>query len=186
MADLEAGAGAGAEVDVDEGGLFASIMGRLSLTLETLSDRIARQLDEDKARERRLARLMPVARPLAGVGIATAAGTCSISAGKPELGRLFEVRSLAVGGPTVDATPAGSGFVIASAMNPALDRSLLNLRDVISEALPQVAFYSSNQLTLQQNEHLIVELTGCTSGLQYVVSGIALDYPIDAFLAATI
>ena len=172
--------------DPEAHGLELGIGTRLELSFHSLADEMRQDRADRMAREARAARLIPVVRPLAGSGICPASGTLFFSIGKPELGRLFEVRSLAVGGPTWTAAPGGEGAIVVSAMNPPLDLSLLNLRDVITEAFPQVAFYSSNQVTAQAGEHLIVVITGGTSGAQYAASGIALDYPSDAFLRATI
>ena len=159
---------------------------RLAFSIESLVDKIQREIEERARRERRAAELIPIVRPLVGSGIAPASGDLFFSIGKPELGRQFELRSLAVGGALWTSTPAGTGALVAAASVPPVDLSLLNLRDIISEALPQVAFYSSNQVTCQHGEHLVVVIAGGTSGLQYAAAGIALDYPVRAAIRSEI
>lgn len=172
--------------DTGEHGIEIGVGAKLMLSFETLAGKISDDLAERRARDQRAARLIPVVRPLAGSGICPASGTLFFSLGKPELGRQFEVRSIAVGGAQWTDTPAGTGALVVAAMNPPVDLSILNLRDIISESMPDVAFYSSNQVTAQQNEHLVICIMGGTSGTQYAASGIALDYPTDAFLRAQI
>jgi hypothetical protein len=171
----------GYELDLDVG-----IGAKLALSIESLADKLQRQMDEQARREQRAAALIPIVRPMVGSGIMPASGDLYFSIGKAELGRQLELRSLSVGGPQWTDTPAGTGALIAAAAFPPSDLSILNLRDIISEALPQVAFYSSNQVTCQHGEHLVVVIAGGTSGLQYAAAGIALDYPVRAAIRAEI
>src|ERR1700677_3658899 len=70
---VDVAAGAGAEASVDETGIDVDATARLALSIGSLADKIQRQLDEAEARERRLARLLPVGAPT-GRGVAAGAG----------------------------------------------------------------------------------------------------------------
>ncbi len=98
-----------------------------------------------------------------------------IGLGGPSYGRLWQVRTLIVGGPLWTSSVAGSALVVISparSITPALT-------DIVDEAstLPLPAQYSTGQIVVRHPNHLRVVILTPTSSTQYAAGGYATDMP---------
>jgi hypothetical protein len=111
---------------------------------------------------------------------ANANGLAICSLGAPTQGRKRMIYAIRVSGPDPSQTVAGSAYIYAlsSGASAMLNSGTTNLLQVFgmtgwkdyTSKIPNVAFYSTNQLILHNNESLIVVFTGCTSGTEYVAN----------------
>lgn len=101
--------------------------------------------------------------------------TIEIGLGGPAYGRLWQVRSLAVGGPLWTTTVAGSALVILSSVKQTAPPT----SDVVDVAggLPSVAQYSTGQIVVRHPNHLKIVILTPTASTQYVAGGYATDMP---------
>jgi hypothetical protein len=113
---------------------------------------------------------------LSMTGISDSNGdTFEIGVGGPTYGRLWQVRSLVVGGPLWTTTVAGTALVVIGA-----NKNLTPpITDIVDEAgsLPSVAQYSTSQLVVRHPNHLRVVILTPTGSTQYAVGGWATDMP---------
>jgi len=113
---------------------------------------------------------------LSGSAISDSAGdTIAIGLGGPQYGRLWQLRSLAVGGSLWTTTVAGSALVVISPtknLTPALT-------DVVDQAasLPRPALYSTGQVVVRHPNQLCVVILTPTGSTQYAAGGYATDMP---------
>lgn len=101
--------------------------------------------------------------------------TLEIGLGGPAYGRLWQVRSLIVGGSLWSTTVLGSALVVLSP-----SRSLTPpLTDIVDEAgsLPSVAQYSSSQIVVRHPNQLRVVILTPTATTLYAVGGYVTDMP---------
>ena len=101
--------------------------------------------------------------------------TIEIGLGGPGYGRLWQIRSLVVGGALWTTTVAGTALVHISpnrTMTPPLT-------DIVDEAgsLPSVAQYSTSQLVVRHPNHLRVVILTPTVSTVYAAGGWATDMP---------
>jgi hypothetical protein len=113
---------------------------------------------------------------LAGTASSNSLGaTIEISLGGPAYGRLWQVRSLVVGGSLWTSTVAGEALVVLSPaknLTPALT-------DIVDQAasLPLPALYGTGQIVVRHPNHLRVVILTPTVSTQYAAGGYATDMP---------
>ena len=111
-------------------------------------------------------------------GVATSdsnSDTIEIGLGGPTYGRLWQLRSLVVGGPLWTTTVAGTALVTvnsARSLTPAIT-------DIVDEAgsLPTLSQYSTGQVIVRHPNHIRVIILTPTASQQYAVGGWATDLP---------
>lgn len=101
--------------------------------------------------------------------------TFEITCGGPAYGRMWQVRSLVIGGPVWGTTVAGTALVVVNAARN-LAPATSNVRDKVS-SMPQVAFYSTGQLVVRHPDVLRFIVLTPTASTQYVVGGVATEMP---------
>ena len=137
------------------------------------------KLAAELAAARRRAERLPTHNRAFGVATANSAGACTLDLDGPQPGRYWLVRSIVVGGTGYEDAPAGSAavYVLIVPAGAVATAGTLQMRDNVAGALPQVAFYGSEQMLLHAREHLIVTITSGTSGQQYVAAATIEDWP---------
>lgn len=155
----------------------------LELAIGTLNDRLAKDAAARIwAREIDRARVPVVATLKASATIPTPTAPMGLNFGGPDAGFEWCVRRLVVGGLTWGTTAAGTfeayvtglgGILGASsggggASNPAGVRMMTDL--VEQGSMPFRAFYAKNQMTVKENESLVVVVAAGTQAQQYVAS----------------
>lgn len=115
-------------------------------------------------------------------------GNVIASLGKPEQGRVWQVRRLIAGGLTATTAAAGTLYFFRQGAPPT-DLNMPNLVDFAGppgSAMPVVAFYSTHQFIVRPNEHVWGVLVGGTANQQYVAAIQVEDWDESAFNASEI
>jgi hypothetical protein len=172
MTDTSTDPGAGLSVD-------AAL--NLSLSLGRLADEMAADREQRKLDNRRRQRLMPTDRPQVASGVAATGANLFLFLSGPDLGFFWEVRNIVVGGTLITSAPAGTAYVMIGPGGAGSDLSLFNMRDNAILAFPQVAYYGTRQLIVNQNQDLWVVIVGGTNGVTYSVQAICMQYPIETY-----
>lgn len=163
----------GAEVDaeVDLGPLvLESIVG-----LKASFDSVAKELRKARAEEEAY-QFGAVEIPLSGAEVSAASGNLVISLGGPSVGRLWQLRRLAVGGGVWTSTVAGQVLVVISSSTASQTPPLANIVDQAG-TLPNIATYSTRQVVIRHPNRLFVVIITPTASTQYAVGGSVTDYP---------
>lgn len=105
----------------------------------------------------------------------SAGDSAEIGLGGPTYGRLWQIRTLAVGGSLWTTTVAGTALVVigpSRTVTPALT-------DIVDEStsLPNVTQYGSGQLVVRHPNHLRIVLLSPTAATVYAAGGWATDLP---------
>ena len=109
---------------------------------------------------------------------ANASGQAILDLGSPDQGTYWEVMSVVVGGVDYTTTAAGTAGLYISAGNSASSAGgMTNLID-FATALPNSAFYSTRQVWVNDQEHLLLIVNGGTSGQLYVASAAASVFQV--------
>ena len=175
-------------------GFFAD----LTATLGGLRDQIKADRDwRDKNRRAAAFAEIPVDRPLLSMGAFPTSGIVAFDLGGPDLGRIWLVRRIAVGGITPTTTAAGRADVFVSAIPPVdpvtggtggggtLTGTALRAgvtaewRDQAT-TLPLAAQYSNRQIVVNPNESLWIVISSGTVSQQYVVNAGVEEYMLSA------
>ena len=166
----------GAELDLDLG--FADVMIGLKAELSKMNDRNAR-MDEHRRREAARARVPSMVRMFSSATIPAAAPRTGISLDGPSAGFYWMLRRLIVGGVTWKTTAAGTAEVYVTGLGGAVGQAVtgamvsgLALSDMVDQAytLPLRAYYSDQQVMVQENENLVIVIDSGTAAQQYVVT----------------
>lgn len=165
---------AGAEIDIDLGPI--EIMAGLKAELSTMNKQ-----NKEAWRQRELARTrVPMSvRQFASAAIPSPTVRTGISFGGPDPGFYWLLRRLIVGGVTWKTTAAGTAEVYVTALAAGQGQAAvgpiingLALSDMVDQAatLPAKAFYSNQQVIIQEQENLVVVIDTGTANQQYVVT----------------
>ena len=101
-------------------------------------------------------------------GYCSAAGTLLLNLGSPDNGTYWEVKQLVVGGNDVGVVAAGvAGIYISGAAT--VPGGLLSARDIFA-TLPKSSFYGTHQFIIQDQENLLVAISGGTNAQQYLAA----------------
>lgn len=177
------------------------IFGKLAISIDGLRD----DLRSSRERETRIPP-QPLERALTNAGNFPASGVMGLSIGGPQQGRVWRVRSIAVGGSTPTTPTAGRADVFAAeskeqilAGAPAsgsqpgsggvifssgLAAGATNKWRDQAVALPLVAFYGFGDLTVHAGEQLWVVFSGGTSTDLLIANVRVDDYETAAYALA--
>jgi hypothetical protein len=103
-----------------------------------------------------------------------------IGLGGPAYGRLWQIRSLVVGGALWTTSVLGSALVVISPSRAsAVPLPSPPLTDIVDEAgsLPSVSQYSTGQIVVRHPNHIRIVILTPTASTQYAAGGWATDMP---------
>jgi hypothetical protein len=122
---------------------------------------LAKELDTFSKAMRRIVGARPRVRSLEQRGIVPAAGPLDIDLGAPPTGQAWDLRRLSV--VSQDPTAAIVGTAIVYRAEPGVPTNVVDGAGTgMPSPLPNFGTYSAFQITLRQDEHLFVRLTGGT------------------------
>lgn len=165
---------AGAELDLDLGPI--EIMAGIRTELASMNHKA----DKWREREQARARVPIMVRQFASGIIPTPTARVGLNMGGPDPGFYWMLRRLIIGGLTWKTVAAGTAEIYVTALGgqqgavstgPVV--AGLALSDMVdqSAALPSKAFYSDQQVMIQEQENLVVLIDTGTAGQQYVCTG---------------
>jgi len=165
-------------VDTNNGSLL-SVLGKVSVSIDTLSSRLHKQQQMQALAERAE---QPRYITFHSSVIIPASGLICISFDQrgPDQGHYWQVKKIVIGGLTTTTVAAGRAdmFVSAADMRNVTTLAQIGIADWEDQAaaLPFINHYGDDEFVMRHNEELYVVLSGCTAGQQYVVRGRAVDY----------
>jgi hypothetical protein len=121
-----------------------------------------------------LNRRTPVDYQASASGVYPASGTLTLNLGGPDTGFFWEVKNVLVGGSDINVTAAGkaglykTGYTGATGINNAVD---------YASSLPNVGWYGTHQLTMNDAEYLYLVIFAGTPGQTYAASMLASVMP---------
>lgn len=152
------------------GGVSLGIFADLAFSIGNLVQRIDRQQELfDRAVKR-----IPADYPISAAGVYPSSGNLLLSLGSPDLGQLWVLRRLIIGGSDITTTPAGTGWLFVSGSPPnqnGANSPTSQLVDFTSGTLPQKAFYGTHEVVVDATQYVYVVVTSGTNGTQYVATG---------------
>lgn len=114
--------------------------------------------------------------PLRDVQSSDSAGdTLILDLGGPTQGRKWQVRRISIGGPLYTTTVAGKGLVVVQSSRNTTP-AMSDVADVAT-TLPNVAFYSTGQLTVRHPNRLYIVVLTPTGSTQYAAGAVATEMP---------
>jgi hypothetical protein len=129
----------------------------------------------------KLERWTPVDYVAIASGVFPASGNLVLNLGSPDQGTYWEVMSCAAGGTDVNVTAAGTGGLYVSGFTPTTGTTasagMTGLVDRAS-SFPNVAFYGTRQLLVQDQEYLYLVIFGGTPGQTYVANANVTVYNV--------
>jgi hypothetical protein len=146
----------------------------LRASIDGLAESV-REQNRHLARAQQALDHIPMDVPIMTGGTTSAAGTVVLACRGPARGRQWQVRQLAVAGPTKG--------VVRLIRLPVTPTSPYNqgVVDTTSTRWPAPAFYGEHQFVLQGGETLWVVVTGATATTVVTVNGAAEDYDVAAY-----
>ncbi len=156
--------------------LDLSLSAELKASLDGIAASVARQ-ERYLAQAQEAMDHIPLDVPIMRSGTSNATGVAVISCGGPARGRQWQVRQLAVSGPT-----KGVVRLLALSVAPTSPYDM-GLKDSTATRWPAPGFYSTHELVLQGGETLWVVVTGATASTTVHVNGSAEDYDLVAYRA---
>ena len=150
----------------------------------TLGDSIDAQTKSWRQLMARLQHGTPIDYGIGVAGVYPASGNLLLNFGTPDQGTRWEVTGCVVGGVDVFTTAAGKAGLYVSGMLPTTTGGLAPagmtaLADQAT-ALPNVAFYGTRQLVVNDQEYLFLIINGGTPGQTYAANFSATVFPVDA------
>lgn len=150
-------------------------LGKLGKNIERLGAHALRARELDRARQPFSARIQ------ASAVCPSPSVNFGLNFGGPDAGFYWVVRRLVVGGLTWSTTAAGTAEIYVTGLAGAAGTStsgagsiaaIRSLSDLVDEsaALPNKAFYGSEELIVQPNESLVAVVVGGTASQQYVAA----------------
>lgn len=167
---------AGISADLDLGSI--EIMAGLKAELSKSNDLHERD-QKWRARELARSRVPSSVRQFVSATIPTPTVRVGMSFGGPDPGFYWLLRRLVIGGVNWKTAAAGTAEIYVSALGAGQGQAAvgpivngLGLTDMVDQAaaLPDKAYYSNQQIIIQENENLIVLIDGGTAGQQYVAA----------------
>lgn len=137
--------------------------------------RLGKSLDAQANREQsaidRLQRMTPVDYTVSVYGVYASPGPLILNLGSPDLGTIWEVESVLVGGSEVTTSVAGTAGLYVTAVPSVAGLGLANAVDVAaSGTLPNSGFYGKKDIVVQAQEYLIVAIWNGTAGTGYIAT----------------
>lgn len=158
-----------------------SVSADLGVSLDSLTDQVRRAND----RAQQALNHAPAPAPLHGQGDTGANGTCVFSCGGPSQGRVWQIRSLAIGGVGL---LAGTARIYAAGARPSSSLQMIGLRDLTTfhTSAARTRFYSTGQFVLNAPTTLWVVVVTATHTVNVMVDGIADTFDFAAYRAVTV
>lgn len=174
-----------AEAEVGGSVSFGDLVLGAKVDILAALDGIHKRLASIEALERRYQEEGPTFVALAGnVTVDASQDNAYIDLGGPSYGRVWEVRSLIIGGITWATTVAGTGQIMVASTKPSSTPPVGTLQDVAT-SMPAKAFYSSGQFRVLHPNHIFIVVVGGTASTLYSAGGDALDMPAIGLHAVT-
>lgn len=152
---------------------------KLSATLDTMAEQ-QKQLDQTMRRIQEALTHAPIDYPIHGsITFPATTTTGVVGLGGPSIGRLWQVRRLAMRG-----TTGAKVFVYVNAAKPTTNTAIIGMADYHT-GMPWATFYSTHQLVLNGNEKLWLYFTGATAGHTVQITGRVEDYDFAAYRGVT-
>ena len=175
MPDTPASRNQGSHIGAHEGDSPAADESAAASGLKVWADiglKVGKAADEQAQSAKRIAKAMQTNTPVFYSKVAS--GTCVnsttpllLSMGSPDSGTYWEAASVIVGGADyVTAAPGTAGLYVVAYANAAL-AELSNLAD-FAPSLPNVGFYGTRQLIVNDQESLVVVIRGGQAGQLYI------------------
>lgn len=161
----------GAAAEVDLGGLSLQTLVGMAASLDGIREQLKALHDLEEAYQ-----FGGIQVRLSNTGTTDSSGdTIEIGLGGPSYGRLWQLRSLSVGGPLWTTMVSGSALVVVGSARNLTPPTT----DIVDEAgsLPSVAQYSTGQVIVRHPNHLRIVILSGTDSQQYVVGGYVTDMP---------
>jgi hypothetical protein len=158
----------------------------ISAELGASIDGLASQVRRANERAQQALNHAPAPAAIHGQGATGASGACVFSCGGPSQGRVWQIRSLAVGG---DGLVAGTArFYAAGSVPSSAGVQMIGLRDVTTfkTSAVRTRFYSAGQFVLHAPTTLWVVVVTATVTKAVLVDGIADTYDFAAYHAVTV
>jgi hypothetical protein len=156
------------------------IVANLGVTIGKSVDRMTSSVDRLM---RRLQQNTPIDYGGAQSGTFPASGDLILSFGSPDAGTRWEVTNVVVGGTDLNITAVGTAGLYVSSFvplpgqpNPAGTAGAAD----IAKSLPNVAFYGTRQLVVNDQEYLYLVVFGGSSGQIYVANFSATVFNVSA------
>ena len=111
----------------------------------------------------------PVDYAVVASGVAVDGQPLLLLLGQPDAGTFWEVESCAVGGVDYDVTVTGSAGLYVSAYPADAGSGMINLADYAA-TLPNVGFYGSRSIVVNDAEYLFVIVNGGYNAVTYVAN----------------
>lgn len=149
----------------------------------TLGESLDKQTASFNRFMRRLQHNTPVDYGSAASGVFPASGVLVLILGSPDQGYRWDVTNVVVGGIDANTAVAGTAGLYVSGFAPVTPNlNPAGLSDVadIAKSLPNVGFYGTRQLVVNDQEYLLVVIFGGTPGTTYVADFSATVFPVDA------
>jgi hypothetical protein len=175
---VDAAASAPGPLDEIRNGL--KIVANLGVSIGKSMDRMTSSVDRLM---RRLQQNTPIDYGGAASGVYPASGDLILSLGTPDAGTRWEVSSCVVGGSDVNIAAAGSAGLYVSSFVPlpgqANPAGTAGAAD-IAKALPNVAFYGTRQLVVNDQEYLYLVVFSGSTGQTYIANFSATVFNVSA------
>lgn len=144
--------------------VWADVGLRLGQSLDAQADRHQKAID-------RLQRMTPVDYQVSVYGVYASPGPLILNLGSPDLGTVWEVESVIVGGSEVTTSVAGTAGLYVTAVPTVQGLGLSNAVDVAaSGTLPNAGFYGRKDIVVTAQENLVVAIWNGTVGTGYIAS----------------
>ena len=146
-----------------------------------LTVELGNKIDKLALSQERLANALQVNTPVDyqtfASGTYPSSGFLTLNLGTPDLGTIWEVHNVSVGGTDINVTAAGNAGLYVSGSPGAGGMNLLRDR---AASLPNVAFYGTRVLLVSTNECLYLNIYGGTAGQTYAANASMTVYKVGA------
>ena len=117
--------------------------------------------------------------PIRAVQASAASGNLIIDLGGPSFERQWELKRLTIGGVLWTTSVTGTAVVCVGSVPNGPAATSAPLTDVVDQAgvLPDIAFYSTRQVTVRNPNHLFVVILTPAATTQYAVGGQVSEFP---------
>ena len=147
--------------------------------IQSTNDKLAAMAADAERR----ASFIPMDHTVVQTGIVpTPTANLVLGLGKPEQGRVWQVRRATIGGVFASTAVAGTYYLFRQG-TPPVDLNMANLVDFETQC-PNVSFYGTHQFIVQANERVWGVLNGGTAGQQIMAILQVEDWPVEAFAAS--
>lgn len=155
----------------------------------TIGKSVDKLADSQRKLLARLERNTPVDYRRANSTVIPASGIGLIGLGHPDQGTFWEVKQVSVGGTDFNVAAAGTAALYVSAVVPTAGNPVpagMSAMVDYTTALPDAAQYGSRQVTVNDQERLILVVFGATVGQTYVANFLATVWPVGTMTDVTV